>query len=499
VFDPRFSYGEYGEGGTELEVSEHGILAKGRGGERLAAALDAPEPWQPRPEGGVLKRMELRKGQRRWMVLAWDADEPVSIAAYRPFEHLRSTRAHWRQWSSNFAYDGPWRHHVLRSALCLKLLIYAPTGAMVAAPTTSLPEWPGGTRNWDYRFSWARDAALAIRATNLLGFSAEARDFFHFIRDTLEPEAGLLVMYTVDGQPVPEERVLAHLAGHRGSLPVRVGNGAREQVQLDSAGALVDTAHLYERFGGALTLRAWRKLKHVVNQVQRVWPEPDHGIWEPRSGKRHNVHSKLLCWLAMDRGSGLAAAFGNRTLQSEWRHTADSIHADILAHGLDPSGRHFVAAYGEPRADAALLQMPIHGFLPDDHPLMHQTVQWLRSELGEGPFIHRYRLDVDDGVGGAEGAFLLCGFWLAEALALQGYLDEAQEVFSAHANASNHLGLLAEEIEPGSRTLLGNFPQAFSHLGLINAALRIDLALRLRDEGEQRRPHLIRDALRRGP
>ncbi|MEZ4300629.1 MAG: glycoside hydrolase family 15 protein [Polyangiaceae bacterium] len=491
VFDPRFGFGVET---ARFEQNEHGVLAHSPSGERLAAIVDDGASWVPRPRGGLTMRLSLTSGQRRWMVLSWDSVAPEPVHAYRPFEQLRSTRKAWRQWSARLAYDGPHRHHVLRSALCLKLLIYSPTGAMVAAPTTSLPEWIGNSRNWDYRYTWARDAALAIRAANLLGFTAEARDFFHFIRDTIDPKDGLQVMYSVDGGPVPEERILPHLKGYRGSLPVRVGNGAKDQIQLDTAGALVDAAHLFEHFGGSLTLRAWRKIQHVIEKVSHQWRDPDHGIWEPRAGKRHNVHSKMMCWLALDRGAGIASVFGATDAREAWESAAAAVVDEVCARGLDSEGRHFVAAYGHDHADAALLLLPIHGFLPDDHPLMHETVDWVRKELGTGPFVHRYR--TDDGVGGAEGAFVLCGFWLAEALALQGRLEEAQEIFAAHAESSNHLGLLAEEVDPTTREQLGNFPQAFSHLGLINAALRIDLGLRLRDEGTGKTPHLIRDAPR---
>jgi alpha,alpha-trehalase len=495
LFDPRF---DYGASPTRLEPNAYGLLARGPTGATLSCVMDDPAPWQPRPEGGLACRFALSSGHRRWMVLAWGVDHTDPIISYRPFEQLRTTRHHWRRWSSQLTYDGPFRHHVLRSALCLKLLIYAPTGAMVAAPTTSLPEWPGGSRNWDYRYSWARDAAMAIRAANLLGFTAEARDFFHFLRDTLDPARGLQVMYAIDGQPVPGERVLEHLSGHQGSRPARTGNGARDQVQLDTAGTLVDTAHLYEYFGSALPLRAWHKLRHVIAQAAQHWREPDHGIWEPRSELRHHIHSKLMCWVALQRGAGLATIFGEDDSRDRWEHEARAIAAELCRHGTDAEHHHFIAAYGEPVADAALLLIPIYGLFPEEHPLVRNTVEWVRQQLSAGPFLYRYR-GVDDGLCEPEGAFLLCGFWLAEALCLLGRLDEAQAIFVAHAEASNHLGLLAEQIEPLSRALLGNFPQAFSHLGLINAALRLDLGLRMRDEGESRRPRFLRDGLRRWP
>ncbi|MCA9582793.1 MAG: glycoside hydrolase family 15 protein, partial [Myxococcales bacterium] len=291
----------------------------------------------------------------------------------------------------------------------------------------------------------------------------------------------LEIMYTVDGQPVPDERVLHGWAGHKGSAPVRIGNGARDQVQLDTAGALLDAAYLYEQgASGALTFRVWRLLRRVVQSVQRRWSEPDHGIWEPRHGMRHNVHSKLMSWLALDRGARLAPRFGDLSSAHLWASTAAQVREDMCEKGLDPSKNHFVASYGTDHADAALLLVPIHGMLGPNDPRVTKTVDFVRDRLSSGPYIYRYK--VDDGVGGEEGAFILCGFWLAEALAMAGRLDEAHDVFSAHVAASNHVGLLAEEIDPSTGGLLGNFPQAFSHLGLIKAAVRIDKGLRMRDE-----------------
>jgi GH15 family glucan-1,4-alpha-glucosidase len=485
VFDPRFGYGSTD---TSFELTGRSALAKGASGERLMAVLSGAGRWVARAEGGVEAVFPLKAGERAWVVISWNTTEPESVLTYRPYEALRNTRTRWREWVRGLEYDGPWRHHVIRSGLLLKLLMYSPTGAMVAAPTTSIPEWIGGHRNWDYRYTWTRDTAMAVRAANLLGCRTEAREFFHFVRDTLERDRELQVMYAIDGGRVPDERTLDHLAGYRDCRPVRVGNGARDQVQLDTTGALMDAAYVYERGGGSLTARGWRRLREVVNHVAASWAEPDHGIWEPRAGKRHNVHSKLMSWLALRRGAELAPLFGDLELRKRWESVAGELHAELCVRGLDASGKHFVAAYDHEHADASLLLLPIHGFLPPDDPRILRTLEWIRSDLGAGPYVYRYRSD--DGVGGAEGAFVLCGFWLAEVLAMAGRIDEAQQVFVAHAEASNHLGLLSEEIEPSSKALLGNFPQAFSHLGLINAAARIDLALRLRDEGSARVPEV---------
>lgn len=484
IFDPRF---DYARAETTCELAEHGVLARGSNGERMACVLGRAQ-WSLREPSGAQAKFRMVSGERRWMVSSWDSPKPEPIAAYRSYEHLRTTRQTWRDWVRSLEYDGPWRHHVLRSALLLKLLVHEPTGAMVAAPTTSLPEWIGGVRNWDYRYVWPRDAAMAIRAANLIGATDEARDFFHFIRTALHKSKNMNVMYAVDGEPVPQEQVLSHLSGFAGSAPVRIGNDARDQLQLDPVGAVVDAAYLYERFGGQLPLRTWREIREVVEGLTESWATPDDGIWEPRGRRRHNVHSKVMCWLAFDRAARLAPRFGHHAIAKRWQRAAELVHADIRRNGVDDTGRYFKASYDTDHVDGSLLVLPIHGFMDADHPAMSATVRRVQTELGTGPFVHRYR--IDDGVGGEEGAFVLCGFWLAEALAMMGRVEEAQEVFTAHAEASNHVGLLAEEIDPTNRTQLGNFPQAFSHLGLINAAVRIDLALRMRDEGLDDVPHV---------
>lgn len=492
VFDPRF---EYGAVQPTLSRNDHGVMASDPDGRSLVCVLSRDAGWQDRPEGGVRTRMTLRPGNRLWCVLSWNAEQPEPVAAYRPFECLRYTRAFWREWTRKLTYEGPWRDYVVRSALTLKLLLYAPTGAMVAAPTTSLPEWIGGARNWDYRYAWTRDAALGIRAANLIGYKEEAREFFHFMRDVMHknPSGGPDIMYSIDGGEVPVERELSHLSGYRNTGPVRIGNGARDQHQYDTPGYLLDAALAYERSGGPLTLRSWRLLRRVIERAASQSSMPDHGIWEPRSGVRHNVHSKLMSWVALDRGRQLAPRFGATALIAPWMRHADELRAEILHRGMDATGTRFVSVYDTDEVDSTLLLMPSYGLLSAREPRVEATRNHVVQELGHNGYLYRYR--VDDGVGGDEGAFILCGFWLAEALAMAGKVADAEQVFVRHAEASNHVGLLAEEIDPTSGEMLGNFPQGFSHMGLINAAARIDTAMRIRDEHSARAPRLPLDPL----
>ncbi|MEN8181761.1 MAG: glycoside hydrolase family 15 protein [Myxococcota bacterium] len=483
VFDPRL---DYARGPTRVVITEHGAMAEGPGGDRLCLSLSGGGRFETRERGGVVARFTARPGKRQWVILSWRAPQPEASAAYRPFEHLRRTRRFWRSWSGRLRYDGPWRHDVLRSALTLKLLQYSPTGAIVAAATTSLPAWPGGDRNWDYRYAWARDSAFAIRAMNLIGYMDEARGFFHFVRDTIESRGRLDLMVSVDGADVPEEVILSHLAGYQGSGPVRVGNGARDQLQLDIIGALLDAAWLYERSGAHLSLRLWRQLRELVYEAMQQVDQRDHGIWEPRADPAHHVHSKLMTWVALDRVLRLAPLFGDEPVARTWSRARKELREEILRQGYNESCGTFVDVYGGTEVDATLLLFPLYGFLPASDPRVERTRKRVMQELRDGRFLRRYRSH--DGIQSEEGGFVLCGFWLAEALALAGRIDEALEVFHDHTRGANHLGLLAEEVMPETGAPLGNFPQAFSHLGLINAAARIDLALRLRDEGAEHSP-----------
>jgi len=485
VFDPRF---DYGRGETRVDLADEGVMASGPNGERLSVSIGGGVRFEKRAEGGAVARFTLSKEQRLWTILSWKSKRAESTATYRPYDHLRSTRRFWRKWAAQMTYDGPWRHDVMRSALTLKILQYAPTGAVVAAPTTSLPVAPGGHRNWDYRYSWTRDSAMAIRVMNLIGYSEEALGFFQFVRDTVEEHNNLDLMVTVHGDRVSEEVTLEHLAGHRGIRPVRLGNAAHHQTQHDIVGPLLDAASLYEKSGGTLGLAFWRQIRALVSRAMKTTDEPDNGIWEKRAQLRHHVHSKLMTWVALDRALHLASLFGGDRAELEWRQARDRLMADILDRGYDKTVGTFVGEYGGTEVDATLLLIPIHGFLPPTDARVERTLKRVVRELSDGKFLRRYRSY--DGIDGDEGGFVLCGFWLAEALALAGRLEDALEVFTNHLGAANHLGLLAEEVDPSSGAPLGNFPQGFSHIGLIQAAARLDLALRMRDEGIERPPLL---------
>jgi GH15 family glucan-1,4-alpha-glucosidase len=448
----------------------------------------------------VRARVPLGPGDVVSLTTWWGAGPPRWPAADGPALE-RATCAAWRGWAAARddaecagSFAGEWQPLVERSALVLKLLAAADTGAIAAAATTSLPAPVGGVRNWDYRFSWVRDAAFTAQALAAVGHRAEAMAFLLWMEEASmrqhargQPARGeplLRVLYPLRQGTQLDERVLEHLEGYRGSRPVRVGNGAAGQFQLDIYGELLAAADEITRLGGAITPELWRFLAAAVDECCRRRREPDEGIWEVRGPPRHFVHSKLMAWVALDRALAMADRYGLPGPTARWRRERALVRAEILEHGFDRDLGAFVQAYGARELDASLLVVPMVGFLPPGDPRVLGTIDRVRERLLADGFVERY--DTRRGVDGlppGEGAFGLATCWLVDALALAGRVDEARGLFEHVAGCANHVGLLAEQIEPGSRALMGNFPQAFTHLGLINSALYLAAAERRRTAG----------------
>ncbi|MGO8686607.1 MAG: glycoside hydrolase family 15 protein [Candidatus Dormibacteria bacterium] len=392
---------------------------------------------------------------------------------------LRQTQEFWWRWIDRVRYTGAFPEAVWRSALALKLMIYAPTGAIVAAPTASLPEALGGRRNWDYRYTWLRDASLTLFGLFQLGLHEEAHDFFDWLRSTGIGEGEKVQnLYRVDGGRDATEEVLSHWSGYRGSQPVRLGNGAVDQLQLDVYGELLDSAYLYARFGGEIGQALWRELHAVVDLTIDRWRLPDASIWESRGLEQHYTYSKMMCWVAVDRGLRLADQFGLRCDRERWEEARRAIHRRVTAEGYHRGLRSFTQTLGGRTLDAAMLRAGQVRFVSPRDPRLSSTVRVIGRHLGRGVLVSRYRPEeTDDGVDhGAEGAFLMCSFWLVDALAHIGDVEEAQRRFERLLSFASPLGLMAEEADTGSGELLGNFPQAFTHLSLIGAAVNIERA-----------------------
>jgi GH15 family glucan-1,4-alpha-glucosidase len=391
---------------------------------------------------------------------------------------LAATLAWWRLWSQRCTYDGPYREPVLRSALTLKLLAYRPTGAIVAAGTTSLPEGPSGARNWDYRYCWLRDTSLVLHGFIDLGYFAESDAFLRWLLHATRSTRPLLqVVYDVHGEHHLPEKQLTHLSGYHGIGPVRIGNAASEQVQHDIYGELLLTAHDHAARGGTLDRDEGELLADLVHTVCGIWRQPDQGIWEVRVPPRHNTHSKLMCWAALDRGLALQQACGIPIDTARVERERAAVRADIEAHGFHPGVGSYVGYYGSDAADASLLMMPRLGYLPADDPRMLGTVHHIFSQLSTQGFLYRYPPNSGyDGVAGSEHLFAICNFWAVDCLARQGRLTEATALYEKLLALRNHAGLYAEEFSVKDGSPIGNFPQAFSHVGLITAALSLAAA-----------------------
>jgi GH15 family glucan-1,4-alpha-glucosidase len=393
-------------------------------------------------------------------------------------ESLDRTISWWQEWSKRCRFDikhDAWRDAVVRSLITLKLLTFEPTGGIVAAPTTSLPEAIGGSRNWDYRYCWLRDSALTLYALLNAGYREEAKAWRQWL---LRAAAGhpkqLQIIYGIAGERWLPENDVPWLPGYEGSRPVRIGNEAVGQMQLDVYGELVETLHTAREADLAPLAEAWRLQRVLLDHLETVWQNPDHGIWETRGEPRAFTHSRLMCWVAFDRAIESARRFGLKGPLNRWRKVRDTIHADICENGFDPKRDSFVQYYGGEALDASLLLVPQVGFLPADDPSVVGTIEAIERELVRNGFVLRYSTDkVDDGIGGEEGAFLACSFWLADAYVMLGRLEDAAKLFDRLLAVRNDLGLLAEEYDPVRKRLVGNFPQGFSHIGLINTAFNL--------------------------
>ena len=446
-----------------------------------------------RDRDGVVAEFTLQEGELAVFVLG--EMEPGAICEDPPpeaeaLDMFKSTVASWRQWLSKCTYTGRWREVVQRSALALKLMTFEPTGAIVASPTSSLPEEFGGERNWDYRFTWIRDAAFTLYGLMRIGFTDEAAQFMHWLEERsadMNPDGSLQVMYGIDGRRELTEESLDHLEGYRQSRPVRVGNGAYDQLQLDIYGDLMYSVYLYNKYGTPISYDLWVHLRRLVDWVCDNWRREDEGVWETRGGRKHFVYSKLMCWVALDRGLRLADKRSFPADRSRWLKCRDEVYEDIMANGWNEERGAFVQSYGSDSLDAANLMMPLVFFLSPTDPRMLSTLDAINCSPEDGglvanSLVYRYNpATTPDGLRGEEGTFNICTFWLVEALTRAGHvyperLEEARLMFEQMLSYANHVGLYAEETG-SSGEAMGNFPQAFTHLALISAAFNLDRAL----------------------
>jgi GH15 family glucan-1,4-alpha-glucosidase len=441
-----------------------------------------------RDKGSVTKVLDLQEGDRFDFVLRY-----IGLESHRSLQtdtdiKFQETCAYWRKWARRVKYRGKWRDMVLRSALTLKLLVYAPTGAIVAAPTTSLPEEIHGVRNWDYRYSWIRDSSFVLWAFQSLGMTQTEDVYLDWLTSMFYLTGGdLQVMLGIGGERDLSERILDRLEGYKSSAPVRVGNAAWNQFQLDVYGILLDALWFSQKHMGEISLKIYEHLlKPIVAKVEQEWDKPDCGIWEVRGAQEHFVYSKVWCWVALDRAVRIAEELGMGEDRATWTALRDKIRLSIMERGWDGAVGSFVRSYGSKHLDAANLLMPQVRFIGANDPKMRATIdKTMGTLMTENKFVYRYLSD--DGIPGEEGAFLICSFWLVSCLTMEGRLDEAEKLLDSLVECSNHLGLFSEEIDPKTGEMLGNFPQAFTHMGFVTATAALTKALAKRQREQQRR------------
>jgi GH15 family glucan-1,4-alpha-glucosidase len=485
VCAPRFDYGRVTH--RVERRSERELIFASEGPDSTTLLLRAEVPLSL-GDGAAVATFQLNTGESVSFVLEALAPGRPSGSAATDFvsKSFKQANNYWRQWVARSTYRGRWRTAVNRSALTLKLLTSEPHGSMVASPTFGLPEYPGGTRNWDYRYTWIRDASFSLYALNRLGYTDEASAFMRWIEarcGELAPDGSLQVMYRIDGRHDIPEEILPHWSGHNGARPVRIGNAAHTQLQLDIYGELMDAVYLQDKFGEPISHDLWANLVRLINRVCEHWQEPDEGIWEVRGGRRQFLLSRLMCWVAVDRGIRLSMRRSLPAPMARWHEVRDTIYADIFANFWNTDRKTFVQYRNAATTDASSLLMPLMKFIGPTDPRWISTFAAIEHDLVDDSLVFRYRPDkaAPDGIQSTEGTFNMCSFWYVEALARRGDIDQARFIFEKMLGYSNHVGLYSEELGPRGEQL-GNFPQAFSHLALISAAYCLN---RKMDEGRR--------------